>query len=46
MLRSPEENDVWFTDEDSGVPVGVERAQYALQPGLKTLSMFGVETII
>ena len=23
MLRSPEENDVWFTDEDAGVPVGV-----------------------
>lgn len=23
MLRSPEESDVWFTDEESGVPVGV-----------------------
>ena len=23
MLRSPDENDIWFTDEDSGVPVGV-----------------------
>ena len=23
MLRSPEEHDVWFTDEESGIPVGV-----------------------
>ncbi|MEL6109646.1 MAG: GNAT family N-acetyltransferase [Planctomycetota bacterium] len=23
MLRSPEENEVWLTDEESGVPVGV-----------------------
>lgn len=23
MLRSPDENDVWFTDERDGVPVGV-----------------------
>ena len=23
MLRSPDENDVWFTDEDAGIPVGV-----------------------
>ncbi|WP_051482995.1 GNAT family N-acetyltransferase [Thioalkalivibrio sp. HK1] len=23
MLRSPEENDVWLTDDESGVPVGV-----------------------
>ena len=26
MLRSPDENDVWFTDEDAGVPVGVAYA--------------------
>ena len=23
MLQSPDENDVWFTDDDDGVPVGV-----------------------
>lgn len=23
MLRSPDENDVWFTDENDGLPVGV-----------------------